>query len=162
MCKKFCLTAIFLVFLSPLMAHADSVIVGAIKFVPLNASQDFYRDIAVLYNYAGSSGGIFLAPVDLPDGVRITSVVLFYRDNSSSENISVMLQKRNLYSNDTIFMAGWDSSGSSSGVQTHKISPIAGGSIVNNSGYAYAIRLNLSDLSVTNAMSVYGVKINYQ
>ena len=102
---------------------------------------------------------ILLCPVFLPFGAQVTSVIVFYEDDSTL-NFSVSLQRRNMYNGSIENMCTWTTSSDTSGWQTHKISPISKGNI-NTTGYAYFIRVYFSNLSKLSELSLLGVRINY-
>ena len=99
----------------------------------------------------------FIAPVHLPQGAQITSVVVRYYDNTTG-NITVRLVRRNMYSNVSQWMCDWDSTGASSGWQGHKITGLTYWT-VDNTGYGYFIWIYFSESSLS--LRVEGIRINY-
>ena len=143
--------------------QADSIIIPASEFVvgQPGATGD------TIHYYHGSYFGVyddctyryFYAPVFLPHGAQVTSVIVFFEDDSTY-NISVYLQRRNMYNGSVNTMCNWTSSSDTSGWQTHKISPISLGNI-NTTGYAYYLYVNFSGASNLSELSILGVRINY-
>jgi hypothetical protein len=145
----------------PAIMFADSIILGPTDFVPELDSTLYLRNTGILYARTGGSGSEFYAPVHFPDGVRITSVVFFYKDDSSIGNVEVYLYKKNIYNQNSTVMGYYFSHQSAPGLYTHKISPITGGNLVNNGGYFYSVRIIFTNLFAGEDCAVYAVKINY-
>jgi hypothetical protein len=123
----------------------------------------FYR-LAYLAVYPGSTYRGFSAPINLPDGARVTSVVIFYKDNSSEYNIIVNMLRHNVYHNDASFqnMANFSSSSSTDTWQSVKINPISYGSI-NNGGYTYTMGVYFTGApAFYQDLAVKAVKIIYE
>ena len=142
--------------------HADSIIIPASEFV---VGQPGTSD--VIHYYHGTYFGIyddatyryFYAPVFLPHGAQVTSVIVFFEDDSTY-NITVQLSRRNMYTGSIQNLCSWTSSSNTSGWQTHKISPISLWSI-NTTGYAYYLYVYFSGSSQLSELSILGVRINY-
>jgi hypothetical protein len=140
-------------------AQADSIMLTASDFVPAqpaNTGLDCYIGWH-LYNYSGATYRHFFAPVHLPQGAQVTSVVVYYEDDSTGY-ISVELERRNMYSLTVQEMADWDTTGDVSGLRNYKIQPILYWTI-NNEGYVYFVYLYFSDTG--SDLTIYGIKINY-
>ena len=120
-----------------------------------------------IHYYHGSYFGIyndctyrsFYAPLFLPHGAQVTSVIVFFEDDST-QYIRVVLKRGNMYTGSTDTMCSWQSSSDTSGWQTHKISPISKG-IINTTGYAYYLCVVFSGSSELTELSILGVRINY-
>ena len=113
--------------LIPILSHADSIVLSPAAFLPYSGSTIYQAGTSWLFVSSASLDSVFMAPVDLPDGVRITSIVVFYTDDSASGNVQITLFKVNIYTDVATSMANWISSSDSSAYQNHKISPIYGG-----------------------------------
>jgi hypothetical protein len=145
----------------PGIAQADSYMITASDFIP-GQPDDSGLDCYIgwhLYNHSGATYRHFFAPVHLPDGAQITSVVVYYEDDSTGY-ISVELERRNMYSLTVQEMADWDTTGDTAGLRNHKISPILYWTI-NNEGYVYFLYLYFSDGSAGSDLTIYGIKLNY-
>jgi len=140
---------------------ADSIIIPASEFVvgqPGATGVHYYHG-----NYFGiyddATYRVFYAPVFLPHGAQVTSMIVFYEDDSTY-NITVKLQRRNMYNGTENDLCSWTSSSDTSGWQTHKISPISVGTI-NTTGYAYYLYAYFTGSSQLSELSILGVRINY-
>jgi len=144
---------------------ADSIVIPSSAFIcdsGYDAEAYFYR-FAYLAVYPGSTYRGFSAPVNLPDGARVTSVVVFYKDYSSGYGIIVSLLRQNLYHNNADFqnMANFSSSGSANIWAKAKINPISYG-LINNGGYAYRMSISFSGApAFYQDMAVKAIKIIY-
>ena len=145
----------------PNFANADSLILGPADFDCLDEGTEFSKTMSYICLDTSSPSSVFLAPVSLPDGVRVTSVVVFYEDSDDSGGLTVRMHKQNIYTGDIIRMADWSSIGTSGGYTSHKITPISGGSSVNNSGYLYTVYLSFT-IGSGVYVKLHKVKINYQ
>jgi hypothetical protein len=147
-----------LVFLAGI-SLADNIFLTAADFDSIkddNAGGSYYR-ADYLQPQSDSTYNHFVAPVHLPHGAQITSIVVRYMDNTTG-NITVRLLRRNMYSDISQWMCDWSSSGELSAWQGHKITGLTYWT-VDNSGYGYYIWIYFSESS-TNLM-VEGIRINY-
>ena len=151
------------IFCSANWGRADSLLIPSSAF-NCNSGYDaqayFYR-LAYLAVFPGSTYRSFSAPVFLPDGARVTSVVVFYVDDSSAHHITVNMLRHNVYQNDSAFqnMANFTSSSDSAAWQSAKINPISY-NLINNGGYTYAMDIYFSGApSFLTEMCVKAVKI---
>ena len=99
----------------------------------------------------------FYAPVHLPHGAQITSIVVRYYDNSTG-HVLVRMRRRNMYNNTSQNMCDWSSPGTSPDWQGHKIAGLTYWT-VDNSGYGYYIWIYFSEN--TSNLMVEGIRINY-
>ena len=142
-------------------AHSDSLMIPASTFIPGGPNHpglDSYNG-EELFNYFGATYTLFFAPVHLPQNAQVTSVVVYYQDNSAG-HINIQFERRNLVSLAVHDLAEWDTEGEVSGLRNHKISPISYG-MINNEGYTYWLFLRYSDGSAGTDLTIYGIKINY-
>jgi hypothetical protein len=58
-------------------------------------------------------------------------------------------------------MVDWITSGDSVAALSHKIFPVTGGTLVDNGGYFYHVRIFFNDSSAGSNCMVYAVKIIY-
>jgi hypothetical protein len=100
----------------------------------------------------------FYAQVVLPDRAQITSMVIFYKDNSSFGNLEVNMARWNMYSEGAQVMASFESRGYFPTYIVEKISPIKY-SRVNNGGYIYRVRVEFTHVTANVIFS--GIKIIY-
>ena len=147
-------------FFSPFFAQADSLILGGADFLPLDYQVDYRTSYFYTYLNYQSVGSEFTAPIHLPDGARITSVVIFYDDSHAIGDLQVSMYKVNIYNNNDTVMAAWSSTGTP-GYTTHKIAPITGGNSINNTGYAYFAFLHFTSNLASVDVKMYKIKINY-
>ena len=161
--KSLILTLFVIAFsLNPIMAQADSIVLGPTDFVPFSDEANFVSSNSGLYLRPGSPISAFLAPIHLPSGARISSVILFYVDNSATCNIQINIIKTNIFTSTHTIMADWTTSGSSSvNPLIHKITPIIGGYSVNNTGYFYNVFIYFNDNTAGTNCTVMAVKIIY-
>ena len=139
------------------IAHADSIVLCASDFTsgqPNHDGSDFYTGWEI-DNHAGSTYWQYFAPVHLPQDAQVTSVVLFYEDNSAG-SVRIRMQRRNLYTDAIQNMIDGTTSGAVSGTRNTKYQPVSYGKI-NNGGYAYWVYLYFNDTDV----AVKAVKIIY-
>ena len=158
--KLFLLGLSFSIFLLPILTYADSIVISPPAFMPFNHNVLYESGWSWLNVESGSSTNVFMAPVYLPNGAQITSVVVFYTDVSATGNLQVQLIKYNIYTDSANYMAQWTSSTSSASYENVKLSPIYGGAIVDNGGYAYIVRCYFSATEGDN-IKLHKVKINY-
>jgi len=147
-----------IMFLSPL-ASADSVMINASDFVCGEdhvAGVDFYCGW-YLHNNIGATYRDFFAPVHLPEGAQITSLIVFYEDNSPSY-INVRMARNNMYTNTVQTMAEWNSTGQVNGWRTYKMYPVNYRGI-SNSGFGYVLYLHFG--SSDDELKIRGVRVIY-
>jgi hypothetical protein len=146
----------------PKFAQADSIILSPSDFQPISDTQQYLIGPYYMYAVSGPLPMSFCAPVHLPDGAKLTSVVVFYYDMDSSGELGIEFLKVNAYTNDVVGLGFWTSSGTSGGFNSHKISPILVGNTVNNSGYTYSIHIYFTSTTAGPDVKLYKVKINYK
>ena len=147
-----------LVFLAG-VSLADSIFLTANDFDSIyddNEGGSYYAG-DYLYPETDSTYNHFFAPVHLPQGAQITSVVVRYQDNATGY-IRVRMVRRNMYANTSQWMCDWSSSGASSAWQGHKITGLTYWT-VDNSGYGYNMWIWFSESSTS--LRVEGIRINY-
>ena len=143
------------------VAQADSLMLAASDFIPAQPN-DPGLDCYIgwhLYNYSGATYRHFFAPVHLPQGAQISSVVVYYKDNCSG-SVNIQLERRNMYTLTVQEMAEWDTEGEVDGLRNYKITPVLYWTI-NNEGYCYWVYLYFNDSSAGEDLIIYGVKLNY-
>ena len=154
---NFLFLSVFFVF--PFMIRADSLILGPADFHPQEEDALYVKYPDYMSLFPSSPEGWFSAPVHLPQGARITSVVVFYDDADVSHDIWIQFFRINAYNNNFVLMANWTTSGTSGGMTSHKISPVAGGKSIDNTGYDYSCIVNFQ-LGADTDLKLHKVKIN--
>jgi hypothetical protein len=129
--------------------------------VALNSEILYESDFQSLYAQSGSPQPYFIAPAHLPDGAKVTSIVVFYYDSDATADILIQMLKSNVYTSSPTIMGEWESDGTTGGLGSHKIFPILGGNTINNGGYAYSIIVRFLNHAADDAVRLYNVKINY-
>ena len=140
-------------------ASADSIMINASDFVcgeDHTTGVDFYCGW-YLHNNAGATYRDFFAPVHLPEGAQVTSLIVFYKDNSPSY-INVRMARNNMYTNNVQTMAEWNTTGQINGWRTYKMQPVNYNGI-NNDGYGYFVYLYF--VGTDQELKLRGVRINY-
>ena len=138
---------------------ADSILLGPNDFHPLSEDTVYEKSDMHIYLMPASSEYSFSAPVHLPQDARITSIVVFYYDDSGPENLIIALRKINVYTKTETFLATWASTGQTPSNQVYKITPITGGNRVDNGGYIYNVAADFSGSSAQTLLKLYAVKI---
>lgn len=164
--KVFCL--VFLLLFAAAAGQADYLTVPACAF------HGYYTDPSSVYFVATSSNaqwiytltqpgdaGYCYAPVNLPQGARISGIILYYLDNDAGANIEVRLQKHTqsvLDSYKTLFSV--TTYGASNWINTLGDWTLNEGTrIVGNNGFQYCLRLQFQ--AATDQLKCFGVKIIY-
>jgi hypothetical protein len=160
--KYFVVTILSLFLFIPHLAQADSLFLSPCDFNPESEDASYTMSFTYLYVDSGSTYVGFFAPVHLPEGTKVTSVVVFYEDNHATGNLGFYLRKINAYTNSNTNMANWTSSGTSPGLASHKISPIVGGNVINNGGYIYVAKIFFTLNTAGPNVFLRRVKINYK
>lgn len=140
---------------------ADSILLGPHDFNPLSENTDYVKNDLYIHMMPGSAELSFSAPVHLPQGAKVTSVVVFYYNDSNPGAFNVSLKKVNVYTGLETYMAEWHSSVQLPSRQFYKISPITGGNTINNGGYVYRVMVYFDDPSAQSLVKLYAVKIIY-
>ena len=135
-----------------LMINASDFICGQDQARGTDFNSKWY-----INNNPGATYRHFFSPVHLPDGAEVTSLIVFYKDNSIS-SIKVQMTRNNMYSSTVQTMAEWTSSGQDGGWRTQKIQPIDYGGI-NNDGYGYFVYLYF--VGADEELKVRGIRVNY-
>jgi hypothetical protein len=162
------LIIVFLVLFSAAAGLADYLAVPACAFHSYNTDATDYTHVATYsssrYIYAlamPDDDGYCYAPVNLPQGVRISGIVVFAWDNHASANIEVALQRHYQLSDapqQTLFSVA--TSGNAAAVYSWGDWALdAGTRIVNNNNYQYTLRLRF--MAATEQLRCYGVKVIY-
>jgi len=159
---------VFLLLFSAAVGMADYLTVPAVAFHGWNTDASSVYFVATESNaqwiytltQPGDAGYCY-APVNLPQGVKIDGIVLYYLDNDGGANIEVKLQKqyqpvldsyKTLFTVTTYGAANWVSSLSDWTLDD-------GTRTVNNNAYQYCLRLQFQ--AATDQLKCFGVKIVY-
>ena len=109
-----------------------------------------------LYVYPDSSYRYHYAPVHLPEGAQVTSVIVLYEDNDPANSVTVRLERRNVYARTEQTMCSWISDDR---YLIYKIQPITY-SVINNSGYGYHLYVYFNG-PAGPSIKIEGIRINY-
>jgi hypothetical protein len=159
---------VFLLLLSAMIGLADYLVVPACAFHSWNTDPSSiyfvttYKNVQYIYTQTQpGDAGYCYAPVNLPQGVRIDGIVLFYLDNSAGANIEVKLQRHYQAVADAyVTLFSVTTSGAASGVRSLADYSLDGGMrLVNNNGWQYSLRLQFQ--AASEQLRCFGVKIVY-
>lgn len=124
-------------------------------------SAQFFKSINSAYFASGSS--IMIAPVNLPTGVSVSEVVVFYANSDPANTLRVELAAQALASSNAGSVSNPSIAagnlGAVTGIQSVNLSISPGEASINNSNRAYFIKVSSNVWS--NKMAIYGVKITY-
>ncbi len=136
--------------------------ISAAAFTPTTTgSAQFFKSTTSAYFSSGSS--IMVAPVNLPTGVNVTEIVVFYSNSDPANTLSVrldalVLANSNILSVSTPIIAS-GSLGMVTGIQSANLTIVSGQNLIDNTNRAYNLRVSSNVWS--NNMAIYGVKITY-
>jgi hypothetical protein len=142
-------------------ANADSLVINPSDFVvgqPGTSNVIHTYMGTSLYVYADSTYRYHYAPVHLPHGAQVTSVIVLY-DDDSTYNVTVGLYRANIYNRTQQAMCSWTSSADTSAHLTYKIQPITYG-YINNTGYGYYVYVYFNG-GAGSSLEIEGIRINY-
>ena len=148
-----CMTILF-----PQVTHAFSSLFGASLFSPRTDNIDYFQDATILFVNPGSVDRHFTAPVYIPHGAHVTSVVLYFKDNTPAY-IDLEMKRLNIFSNKQHLMCSYSTEGSYFDWQAHKITRISYRDI-NNDGFLYFISVWFSE-GQGRELGLRAVKIHY-
>ena len=148
------------VLLSNFQPQVWSISGGAFESLT-NGSAQFFKSLTSANFTSGSS--IMVAPVNLPTGVNISEVVVFYANSDLTNTLRVELAAQALassnagsVSNPSIAAGNF---GAVTGIQSASLTISPAEISINNSNRAYFIKVSSNVWS--NKMAIYGVKITY-
>jgi hypothetical protein len=136
--------------------------ISAGAFTPTtNGSAQFIKSTTSAYFSSGTS--IMFTPVNLPTGVNVTEVVVFYKNSDPTNTLRVrldalVLANSNIGAVSTPIIATGDL-GMVTGIQSASLSLSPGEISINNANRAYYLRVTSNVWS--SDMAIYGVKITY-
>lgn len=132
-------------------------------FEPMSiASSEFVKTL--YYAYFSSGSGYMIAPVNLPTGVNVTEIVVYYK-NSTTTDILVVLDGQVLANNNdeafSVESVGQGYLGTVTGIQSASLnlSTTSSFRFINNANKAYFLRVKSDEWNSNKA--IYGVKIIY-
>jgi hypothetical protein len=135
-----------------------SIIAGAFSS-ETSSSANFIKGSNIAYFSAGNTGAMF-APVNLPTGVTISEVKVFYQDNSSN-SMTISLREQNLQNDSgagtTIGTIGTFTSTNVAGIQSANLT-LPGASTIDNANRAYYLEAASSNWS---GLRIHSFKITY-
>jgi len=150
---------LFLILLHAGNLPADSIIFSGCDFIC--SSDDFpgYSYTAdILKSSTGSTCTHFFAPVHLPHGAKVTSMVIFFYDNSVTGDIEIYLVRENPYTRVMQCMVGAVTNEYQDSDEHGKVYPVTYWKI-DNSGYAYYLWVYFTEGS--DNLEIHKIKINY-
>ena len=126
-----------------------------------SGSAQFVKSTTSPYFSSGSS--IMVAPVNLPTGVNVTEIAVFYSNSDPTNTLSVrldalVLANSNIGAINTPIIASGNL-GTVSGIQSANLAIVSGQNLIDNTNRAYNLRISSNVWS--NNMAIYGVKITY-
>lgn len=136
------------------------IMIHPTAFVPINSTREYSFSVGggALFN-PGSSYSHYEAAVNLPDGAKITKVVVYYLDNSSTQNLLAILASVSMDTPDIFNMAYLTTAGADInnrvGIDT-TITP----DTINNQSYAYWLEVGIPGGQSTSLM-IRGIRIDY-
>jgi hypothetical protein len=104
-------------------------------------SDNIYRDFSSVYYFNPPNGTYMVAPINLPNGAIITGFTVYFVDNSTTEDLRVVLLYHPHLSNGTTELARVVSSGTP-GASSSSAPSIGAPAVVNNQLANYAIEAN--------------------
>jgi hypothetical protein len=124
-------------------------------------SAQFVKSLTSVYFSSGSS--IMVAPVNLPTGVNITEIAVFYSNSDPTNTLNVRLEalvlaNSNIGGVNTPTVAT-KSLGTVTGIQSATLTIVSGENLIDNTNRAYYLRVSSNAWS--NNMAIYGIKITY-
>lgn len=126
-----------------------------------SGSAQFVKSTTSVYFSSGSS--IMVAPVNLPTGVNVTEIAVFYSNSDPTNTLSVrldalVLANSNIGAVNTPIIASGNL-GTVTGIQSTNLTIVSGQNLIDNTNRAYNLRISSNVWS--NNMAIYGVKITY-
>ena len=147
-----------LFFLLPMLVHAGVLILGPADFQPYSDNNDYFMNSERLYSESGAIYRYFYAPVHLPDGAKITRVLISYYDNSAS-SIEVSMFRMNIWGGNSQQMFSSSTTGEADYMRKDTV---VGSTIsykwINGKKYIYSCRVYFS--SGGSNLKLYAVKID--
>lgn len=153
-----------------LLLNGDVRFLGPDSFIGKVGGYPFYITSGCIYTNSSSTSGtnyVFSAPIQLPEGAKITSLVVFFMDKQSSSKFTVHMFRKNRYNGalDTI-IPEWSSTDSGDTYRIYKLTNVdyKYNKILNNS-CTYHIQVKFvgifGPLFNYTDIKVYGVKVFY-
>ena len=136
------------------------VMVHPTAFIPYQSIKDyaFAGGGGALYN-PGTASSFYEAALNLPHGAKITKMVVYYYDNSSTQNIKVTLAAISMDDSALPHLANLTTSGAVASNQVMEDTSISA-DIIDNQSYAYWIDLYIPGGQSTSLM-IRGIRIDY-
>jgi hypothetical protein len=124
-----------------------------------SSSANFIQGANIAYFSSGSSATMF-APVNLPTGVTISEIKVFYQDNSSG-SMSILFREQNLQNDSgggtTLGTIGTFTSTNVTGIQSANLN-LSGATTIDNANRAYYLEVISSNWS---GLRIHSFKITY-
>jgi hypothetical protein len=135
-----------------------SIIAGAFSS-ETSSSANFIKGSNIAYFTSGNTGAMF-APVNLPTGVTVTEVKVFYQDNSAN-SMTISLREQNLQNDNaggtTLGSVGTFTSTNVTGIQSANLT-LSGATTIDNANRAYYLEAASSNWS---GLRIHSFKITY-
>lgn len=136
------------------------IMIHPTAFVPMNSTLEYAFSIGGGYLYnPGTNLSYYEAAVNLPDGAKITKVVVYYYDNSSTTDLWALLAAKSMDEYDLpipAYLASSGADGNNRVMEDTSISP----DIIDNQSYAYWIEVSLPGDQGSNLL-IRGIRIDY-
>ena len=157
--RNLILGVFFLFFLLPLLVHADVLILGPADFLPYADNCNYSMNGRYIYSALGASCRSFYAPIHLPDGAKISRVLISYYNNSTTYT-EVDMHRMNIWSGSVQTMF---SSYTYGGADQIRKKTVVGSTIsykwINGLKYIYYLKLYFNKSG--SDLRLYAVKIEY-
>lgn len=136
------------------------IMIHPTAFIPMVSTWVYSFGVGggALYN-PGNDGSYYEAAVNLPHGAKVTKVVLYYVDNSTTEDIWMVLSAMSMDTIDLVNLAHLASSGADINNRVLEDTSILPNTIDNQS-YAYWLEVGLAGGQSTN-LRIRGVRIDF-
>lgn len=137
--------------------------ISAAAFQPTTTgSAQFFKSLTSAYFTSGSSS-IMFAPINLPTGVNITEIAVFYSNSDPTNTLRVelnalVLANSNIGAVNTPVIASGNL-GTVTGIQSANLTIVSGQNVIDNANRAYYVKVTSNVWS--NNMAINGIKITY-
>jgi hypothetical protein len=150
-----------LLFLSPMLLQAQekSLMISSADFVPHQNDNGIWRNAEYFYTQTGATHRYFYAPIDLPDGVRLKRVVLFFHD-SGTGYVQLTVYRNNKYTGGQDYVVSSTSSSGTPGDSSLSAGANWAYNLISNNGYSYSLRIYFSEAG--SAYKFIGARVVYQ
>lgn len=141
-------------------ATSQYLSIGANAFKTTDSSID-YRVFASLAFPAGTSGTL-AAPIQLRDGEVMEEITVYYRDNSSTSNLTVFLLSGGLGGNSAAVLTSLTTSGASTAYRSDSVNVTSSGLINNQTSRYYINVIPTASWTGTSDLGIQAVVIRFR